>query len=118
MTSEEKQVKYFLTTVGFYSNQHGIHAGERHSRCVGYFDTFNEAETAALENWGDIYECGYYEYVVIEAIGSGLYQTDFHPSWYKAEWVESSKEHLAGRYSVTKIDPPEFASHICGWGIG
>lgn len=108
-------MKYFITTVGFYSDKYTC---AQHDRCVGYFDTFEEAEKAVLENRGDIYECGFYMYAVIEAIKPGLYNTDFNPSWYRADWIESSAEYPLGRYSVVKTDPPEFAECTCGWVMG
>lgn len=111
-------MKYFLTTIGFYPENYPNCAGERHERCVGYFNTFEEAEKATLENWGDIYECGYYQYVVIEAIKPGLYSIDIHPTWYEAKWIESNAEYPLGRYEVTKIETPDFAECMCGWSIG
>jgi len=110
--------KYFITTVGFYSKRHPHHAGEMHERCVGYYDTFEKAEEAVLNNAGDIYECGYYSYVVIEAIGPGIYATDFNPIWYKAKWEGPTEESQLGKYKVKKVSTPGFAKNVCGWAIG
>jgi hypothetical protein len=108
-------MKYFVTTIGFYSTVYKASAGERHSRCVGYFDTFEDAEAVVLENHGDIYECGFYTYAAIEEMKVGLYPHDIRMKWYKAEWVEADAN---SRYKVELISTPEFAKHTLGWSIG
>ena len=64
---------YFVTTVDSRSED---------TRCVGYFKTFEEAERVVTHNLDDIWETCY-DYAVIENIPEGLYQYDFHPTWYK-----------------------------------
>lgn len=80
-------------------------------RVVGYFFSFEEAEEAVLNNWGDLYEDGYYEYAVIEGLEDGLYSVDLHPQFYK--W-EGDKE--TGGYK--KIERPEFTKRFTGFTIG
>lgn len=64
---------YFITT---------IDSKNEDTRCVGYFKTFEKAEDIVLYNACDIWE-SCYDYAVIENIKEGLYQYDFHPTWYK-----------------------------------
>ena len=64
---------YFITT---FDSKDGD------TRCVGYFKTFKQAENAVLNNTFDIWETCY-DYAIIENIPEGLYQYDFHPTWYK-----------------------------------
>jgi hypothetical protein len=67
-------------------------------------------------NYGDMYECGYYPYVVIEPFESdtmyGMTQALGEQVWFAWEgtWEE-------GAYK--KIDQaPEGLENICGFGIG
>lgn len=53
------------------------------SRTVGYTMTFSAAEKIVNKNSGDIYEDGYYNYAVIEAVEEGIYQYDENPKWFK-----------------------------------
>jgi len=55
------------------------------SRTVGYFRTLQEAKDCIAQNWGDIYEDGYYPYAVIEGVEPGLYPTTLDSIWYKWE---------------------------------
>ena len=67
---------YFVTTIETKNNE------VEDTRCVGYFNTFDEAERAVTYNACDIWETCY-DYAVIENIPEGLYQYDLHPIWYK-----------------------------------
>lgn len=88
---------YFVTTVD---------SKDEDTRCVGYFKTFEEAEQAVMENACDIWETCY-DYAVIENIPEGLYQYDFHPTWYKYH-------KPTGGYM--KCEQPEFVKAISGVG--
>ena len=91
---------YFITT---------IDSKDGDTRCVGYYKTFKEAERVVTNNECDIYETCY-DYAIIEHIKEGLYQYDYHPTWYK---YQSSK---AG---YVKTDIPAFAnSNNIGYAIG
>lgn len=70
-------VVYFVTTLG-----------PGRARTVGYFRSFDDARKCVEENWGDIYEAGYYPYAVIEAMPEGLYPAPLlmdrdHQTWYR-----------------------------------
>lgn len=72
------------------------------SRTVGYTNSFTEAVKIANSNAGDIYECGYYNYLVIEDIKEGLYQYDTNPKWFK--W-DSKRQ---GFYASEKPNVPDY----------
>lgn len=94
---------YFITTLE-------AKKGEiKDTRCVGYFKTFKQAENAVINNKCDIWETCY-NYAVIENIPEGLYQYDFHPTWYKYH-------EIIGKY--IKCKQPAFVemTHI-GYAIG
>ena len=88
---------YFITTVD---------SKDQDRRCVGYVKTFEEAEEIVTKNVCDIWETCY-DYAVIENIQEGLYQYDFHPTWYK--WHKLANGYI-------KSEPPSFAKDICGIG--
>lgn len=78
-------------------------------RCWGFFDNFEEAEQAVIDNDADIYE-EEYEYAVLEeqhmgtiAMGTG------RMFWYKFNRRTEKYE---------KIDPPVWSQNIAHWGIG
>ena len=77
-------------------------------RCVGYYDTYDEAEELLMANAYDFCET-IYNYAVIEAIPSGVYQYDTEPKWFKYNELEDTYE---------KCDKPEFAKCQVGFAIG
>ena len=91
---------YFITTVDSRKDD---------TRCVGYFKEFEKAEKIVLENGYDIWETCY-DYAVIENIPEGIYNYDFHPTWYKYH-------KLAGGY--VKCEQPEFVQTLgVGYALG
>lgn len=91
---------YFVTVVDSIKND---------DRCVGYFETFEKAEEIVKNNACDIWET-YYDYVVIENIPTGLYQYDFHPTWYKFHKLLNS---------YVKCEQPAFVNSLAvGYAIG
>lgn len=91
---------YFLTTIEEKNGK------IENTRCVGYFETYEEAANIVLHNFYDINET-IYNYAVIEAIHSGIYQYDHKPHWFA--WIENS-------YIESEVPP--FAKNGCGYGIG
>ena len=59
---------YFVTGVTYEDKKFK----DRDQRCFGYFETFEEAEKAVLNNRCDIWET-IHEYVVIEKIEDGIH---------------------------------------------
>ena len=78
------------------------------TRVVGYFNTYLDATKCIEENWGDLYEDGYYKYAVIEGVEPGLYKSvESEPVFYK--WIND-------RY--TKIEKPVELKSFVGFTIG
>jgi hypothetical protein len=95
---------YLVTTIW---NKNGDH----HSRSVGYYFNKEDAVHAVKENACDIYECGFYNYAVIEEIREGIYQYDINPLWFSVEPTAKPTE-----YDVKQIEKPEFAEYTVGFG--
>jgi len=73
-----------------------IRAGEeRRSRMFGYFFKEETARQAVLENWLDMYECGYYDHVVVERMPPGIHPFSHEVQWYRWDtalgWYELGK---------------------------
>ena len=52
-------------------------------RCVGFFHEQENAIKAVEHNDGDIYEGGYYPYVVIEKSLPGIYHFEIADIWFR-----------------------------------
>jgi len=91
---------YFITTIEVKGKD------IKDVRCVGYFDTFEKAEKRVMTNACDIWETCY-NYAVIENIPEGLYQYDFHPTWYKYHKLTDS---------YNKCEQPAFVNPKGGIG--
>ena len=95
---------YFLTTVQTRENK------IIDTRCVGYFDTYEEALFVVLENSCDIHE-GIYDYAVIETIPSGLYRYSLNSHWFR---FSEDKTRLYEEIIIA----PDFAKNVTGFAIG
>ena len=80
------------------------------TRCVGFFEEYVDAKRAVCKNIYDIHE-GIYNYAVIEAIQSGIYQVDLNPKWFQAQ---ESDRGICYR----EIEKPDFAKYSVGFAIG
>ena len=98
---------YFITGITYKGEVKTV-LPNRGQRCFGYFQTFEEAEKAVLNNYCDIWET-IHEYVVIEKVEDGIHQYDFNPTWYKWNLEKECYE---------KTEKPDFADGYAGWGIG
>ena len=99
---------YLVATFRKYSAEYGTEG----SRTVGWFPTKKDAVKCITENWGDIYEDGYYPFAVIEDVQPGLYQTcESTPIFFK--WEGDVK---TGGYKKTK--KPKELGHFFGFTIG
>lgn len=92
------------------------------SRTWGWYDNFDDAERAIIENHTDIFECAYYDYAVIEEVGPGVCAIGEVRQWYKAEYETTRAANVVVRISndpvVTKCSEPEFAKGVCNFSIG
>lgn len=74
-------------------------------RCVGWFQTKKDAIEVIVENHGNINECGYYPYAVIEEVKPGLYNFDRKEIWFA--WDFDKQQYI-------KCDKPDkFMKTIC-----
>lgn len=82
--------------------------GTTGTRVVGYYEDLETARKCVEENWGDIYEDGYYKYAVIEDVEPGLYRScDSTPIFFK--WEDGGYE---------EIDKPTELKGFFGFTIG
>lgn len=108
MAERNEQVKlYFIATIRNIDFK-----GTIGTRTVGYFEDLETAKKCVEENWGDIYEDGYYKYAVIEDVEPGLYQSaESTPIFFK--WEGSIKD---GKYQ--EIERPIELKGFFGFTIG
>jgi hypothetical protein len=71
-------------------------------RTWGWYESFEDAETAVFENHTDIFECGYYDLAVIEEMPEGVMAFRENEWWYKAEYKLDNNTPV-----VTKCPKPE-----------
>ncbi len=94
---------YFVATIRNINLE-----GTMGTRTVGYFETLEEARKCVEENWGDIYEEGYYKYAVIEDVEPGIYMSaESNPIFFK--WKD-------GKYQ--EIERPVELKGFFGFTIG
>jgi len=86
-----------------------LNEGEHRSRLVGCFPKLEEAQQCCTENWGDIYENGWYPYVVVEELEWGLYPDSIGKRWFY-NWLGTVDE---GKF--VKCEPPEGDDGICSY---
>lgn len=100
--------------VAVYESERPYRAGG--NRTWGWYETFEEAERAVLENHTDIFECTY-DYAVIEEVGPGVMALGEVRQWYRADF---KNRNPPGGHSptVTRCDPPAFAEGTCNLCIG
>lgn len=91
---------YFITTLDY---------DDLDSRCLGYFENFNDAAEIILTNRFDIHE-GNYQYAVIEDVMADQIYPETHGEWW-FEWNNSTQKY-------NPIDKPEKFSHLCNFSIG
>jgi hypothetical protein len=92
----------------------------KRERQWGYFLALADAEKCIEENWGDIYECGYYNYAVIEELPEGICPKAKLEKWYKAEYKKDwwKPGYEKDSYSITKTNKPEFLEKVIGFSMG
>lgn len=80
--------------------------GER--RCVGWFDNFNEAENAILNNFEDMHN-SMYKYAIIEEMDPGILAVDNINKRCLYKWQNNKYE---------KIEIPKCLECVSNFGIG
>ena len=84
------------------------------SRCVGWFDNYEDAKKKTLENARDFSECGGYKYAVIEKVGSGVFPfcNSEDQSWFKVvEETGAVGEIINIKYEELKEIPEGFRGY-------
>ncbi len=101
---------YFVTVIGTKKD------GSRRDRCWGWYSDPVKAEADILVNATDMFECGYYDYAVIEEVKEGLCQFPVATQWFFADYEKATEElcHLP-QPEVSKIEPPEWSKGLVGW---
>lgn len=91
--------------------------GSFRSRTWGWYPKLSQAKEAAEKNVGEMCECGWYNYLVIEEFNAGIYALNMGPAadekvrWFykwneeQDKWVEMEEE-------------PKFAKGVVNYGMG
>jgi hypothetical protein len=93
-----------------------INGKTQNNRTWGWFADFNDAERLILANGTDIFEMGYYDHAVIEAVPEGVCVLAEDRQWYFADYGE--KPDYRDEPKVSRVEKPEWAKQICNWGMG
>lgn len=104
--------KIGMTFVTTMTKEKPLSNGQTHrgTRCVGYFEDPERAVEAVRENWGDIYEMGFYPICVVETLSQGIY-----PDTLSVRWFEWDKE--SGGYQERE-ECPEDLKRIVNFALG
>lgn len=68
---------YFLTTYRIIDGQ----IDDR--RTIGIHSSYAYLYDIAIDNYYDIYECGYYQYACITFVKEGIYQNNVEQQWFQ-----------------------------------
>lgn len=112
----QKQSKFFVVVMQVPEPERVDLEGYRikRQRTWGYFDTFELAEEYVLNNYTDLFECGYYNLAVIEEMGPGICASATREWWYRAEYTGGGETW----HDIQKIEKPPYFEHVCNFGIG
>lgn len=120
--SKNIPVVYFITSIWDRSEQDPRSTNKRPSsrRCWGWMPTLEEAKEAVKRNSGDMAECCYYTYMVIEKVQCGIPAiplfTKDSEIWYK--WHVDPKDPNKFRGKWLLCEKPKWSNNTCGWSIG
>lgn len=73
-------------------------------RCPGFFRKYEEAYDCCINNKGDIFEDGYYNYAVIIRQGEGLYRNEEEVQWFHFQIIGEQYDRIA---SVSTCERPD-----------
>ncbi len=103
---------YFIATFEGVQTKANSPNYDPDKRVAGYFLDLEEAKQCVEQNWGDLYEDGYYKYAVIEDVEPGLYRSAHSkPIFYK--WVGGIDD---GGYKKTRR--PKYWKRTWGFTVG
>jgi hypothetical protein len=78
-------------------------------RCWGWFQKEEDALEVIQKNLTDIYECGSYNYAMIEPMEEGISYIGRGERWFKADFIDSDT------YKVTEVPKPASVKNIVGF---
>jgi len=87
-------------------------------RTWGWYSTWAAAHRAIAENHTDMFESLYYDTAVIEEYDEGILTESVERGWFRATEGPGEGNDSWLYPKVEKIDRPEWAAGICGWGMG
>lgn len=108
---------YTITTISNITEKPGDFPRIGETRCIGFFEKFEDAKRAVERNLGDMHEF-YYKYAVIEAVCEGLYGTD--PLSHLFKWSDDKDGYEPVDQSTwpKHLEKCLRSTHLCGFGIG
>ena len=74
-----------------------IHEAEKRKRTWGWYEKFEDAERAVIENHTDIFERGYYDLAVIEEMPEGVLAVAESAVWYRAIYEAEAADPVVSR---------------------
>lgn len=83
------------------------------SRRWGWFPDKEQAFASVQRNDGDLYECGYYPFIVVEEMLPGILPIAFHD---KRWWFVWEGDYATGGYRTTPC--PTKYENVIGFGMG
>lgn len=96
----EKMTEVPIYTISVFTLGDGTNRTFERDRTWGFYYDFDTAEEAVLNNWTDMFECGYYDYAVINRVYPSCLATNDESFFYKATYV-------GGRYNETTVEKCE-----------
>jgi hypothetical protein len=91
----------------------------KRKRCWGWYKDLERAERCVKENWGDIYENGYYNLALIEPITEGMIGVcPGDERWFKVVALPEDTFKPLEEYKIVEIQAPKIFANICGWSLG
>lgn len=105
---------FFVTTLKILADK------IERQRTVGFFDLLEEAQTCIKENYGDLWEIGWYDMAVIEKLEAGLYPfaetKDEH--WYAVDFDMARMGDPGYAHHVIAVNKPTMLEGICSFALG
>jgi len=114
----DEPIVWFVVTMFLREGKDGF--SMVHDRAPGFFFTEEEAVECITKNYGDIYECGYYNYALAQPMKAGLYHSLHEKNrWFRAEWAKKDAHPQQASYIVTELSaPPKGFERVCGFVVG
>ena len=89
----------------------------KHTHCIGWFKSYEEAEKEVLNDTGDFSEEGENEYAVIEKVDDGVFPISEVQKWFRAD-VKKDDEGYVVDIKYKPIAVPEKFKGIINFSIG